>query len=172
MKRICAWCKKELSENNKETPADSKQISHGICPDCVRNLMKGGAIKMREYLNLFKKPVFLVGEGGVVINANDSALAILKKTPDQIEDQLGGDVFECRYAKLPGGCGNTVHCKACVIRQTVTDTMKTGKPHTKVPAYPDLNFLTKEEQIRFLISTEKAGDTTLLQIDDVTMEKK
>jgi len=33
IKRICAWCKKEMGE--KEVPDDSKyEATHGICPDC------------------------------------------------------------------------------------------------------------------------------------------
>lgn len=38
MIRVCAWCKKELSRDDKE-PKD--KVSHGICLDCKKKLLKG-----------------------------------------------------------------------------------------------------------------------------------
>jgi hypothetical protein len=80
---------------------------------------------------------------------------------------MGGDVFECAYARLPGGCGRTAHCSGCTIRQTVMDTVRTGQGHLRAPAY--LNRATPDgvQRIPLTISTERVGDFVLLRIDAV-----
>jgi len=62
-------------------------------------------------------------------------------------------------------------CAWCTIRLTVSDTLRSGKSHVRVPAYRDLHDITGEYRIRFLISTERVGEAVLLRIDDVTEEK-
>jgi hypothetical protein len=109
------------------------------------------------------------GEGRV-ITANDEGLAFLGKDRDRVEGRLGGDVFECRHAREPGGCGNTTHCLSCTIRLTVMHTLETGYGRTRVRAYPDLHRLSGDERILFFISTEKVGDAVFLRIDGVENE--
>ena len=45
----------------------------------------------------------------------------------------GGKVFECAYARLPEGCGKTVHCVTCAIRNTVTSTIQKEVLQVRVP---------------------------------------
>lgn len=99
------------------------------------------------------------------------AFSLLQKTPEEVEGELGGNAFGCNYADLPGGCGNTAHCKTCTIRMTVMDTLQSGKSNIRVPAYPDLHHMTGENRIRFLITTEKVGEAVLLRIDEVAEEE-
>ena len=91
----------------------------------------------------------------------------LQKELPHIEGFKGGDVFECAYAKLPEGCGETNHCDGCSIRKTVMDTFQTGKSHLKTPAYLFHGIPDNNDEIRFLISTEKVKDVVLLRIDEV-----
>jgi hypothetical protein len=167
MKSNCAWCKKEISVSDSSDPITDAPITHGICSDCLRKEFSSYAVTLREYLDLFPKPVFLVDSDVRIVASNRSGLSLLKKMPEEVDGRLGGDAFECRYAELPGGCGKTLHCKTCTIRLTVTDTMLTGKSHVEVPAYPDLHHITKENQIRFLITTERVDNAVILRIDDV-----
>lgn len=89
---------------------------------------------------------------------------------EEIVGELSGDVFDCKHAVE--GCGQNIHCKTCTIRKTVNETYKTGKSFSKVPAYPDLNYVTNENKIKFLISTEKKGEAVVLRIDEVSEEKE
>ncbi|MBN2104037.1 hypothetical protein JW835_08370 [bacterium] len=84
-----------------------------------------------------------------------------------IENYMGGDAMECVYARLPGGCGNTIHCKTCTIRNSVTETFNTGKSLRKVPAYLDQMQDESVKEIKFLISTEMVNDIVLLRIDEI-----
>jgi PAS domain-containing protein len=170
MKRICAWCKKDLGSSDTSERTGNAPITHGICGDCARKTLSFEAQPLRKFLDQFYKPVFLVNGEGRILTGNSMGLALLQKKPEEIDGELGGDAFGCRHAKLPGGCGNTVHCKTCTIRITVLDTLQSGKSSVRIPAYPDLHHITGENRIRFLISTERIGEAVLLRIDDVAEE--
>lgn len=172
MRRICAWCRNGIGGENLQFGPDNVPISHGICPDCARIVLSYRAEPLSNYLDRFSGPVYLVNAEGRIVTANKAAFSALGKKPEDIEGQLGGDAFDCRYADLPGGCGNTIHCKTCTIRMKVTDTLQSGQSHLRVPAYPDLHYVTGEKKIRFLISTERVGDAVLLRIDDISEENK
>lgn len=170
MKRICAWCKKDLGLTSTFNGTKDDPITHGICGDCARGTLSTGAKSLRAFLDQFSKPVFLMTPEGRIVTANSKGLSLLRKKPEEIDGELGGDVFECNYAHLPGGCGNTIHCRTCTIRNTVMDTLKSGMSNIRIPAYPDLHHMTGEIRIRFLITTEKIGESVLLRIDDVAEE--
>lgn len=171
MKKICAWCKKDMVSPVDRDETLSHPITHGICGDCLRRMLSFKATSLRSFLDMFAKPVFLVEDDVRVVSGNSAALSLLNKTHEDFEGKLGGEVFDCKYADLPEGCGKTIHCKSCTIRMIVTDSLRTGKNHIEIPAYPDLHHITGEYQIRFLISTERVGDVVLLKIDEVTKEK-
>ena len=41
----------------------------------------------------------------------------------------------CSRSRLPGGCGKTVHCRDCAIRNTVASVAKSGRPMKDVRGY-------------------------------------
>jgi len=171
MKRICAWCQKDIVSSNILDATIDTPITHGICGDCARKALSFKAKSLKSFLDQFTKPVFLVNFEGRIVTGNSAGLFLLKKKPEEVDGELGGDAFGCRYAGLPGGCGNTVHCKTCTIRLTVFDTLQSGNSHVEIPAYPDLHHITCENRVRFLITTEQIGEAVLLRIDDVVEEK-
>jgi len=171
MRKICAWCNREL---NAGLPADAKTkhlVSHGICKDCSYHfLARDVGLPLQDYLNGLDTPV-LVTDGDVVVKgANRKAYTVLGKELAQIEGLYGGRVFECEYAMLPEGCGKTIHCGGCVIRRSVTDSFVSHNPHTRVPAC--LNCRTSEgsQTVQLLISTVRSGDVVLLKVEMVSRE--
>jgi transcriptional regulator with PAS, ATPase and Fis domain len=175
MKRVCAWCDKEMGSVKSEfnQPSDNV-ITHGICDDCKSNIRFQKGTDLQSFLDSFKSPILVVDTEGVVKTANKKAQSVLGKGGAEFEGYRFGDVFECANARLPGGCGHTIHCSGCTIRRTVMETRSTGKAFFRVPAY--LNKRTTEalesDTICFLISTKKVGDMVLLSIDDVGVGKK
>ena len=71
---------------------------------------------------------------------------------------LGGEFMECKWARLPEGCGQTVHCAACAIRRTVMDTMATGQAHEDVPAVLNRSDESGPADLEIVISTSLGGD--------------
>ena len=164
MKRVCAWCNKNLGAAASEICSE-EAITHGICAECIDKMFVLHGSKITDFLDGLEAPVAVVDPEGRVCCANGKAQKLLHKERFEIEGFKGGDVFECAYAKLEGGCGNTIHCDGCTIRTTVMDTFATGKDHLKTPASLVHGTIEDYQEISFLISTEKVKDVVLLRID-------
>ena len=164
MKRICAWCKRGLGTISSELHAEDI-ITHGICDECQKKLLGPQKVAWLEFLDSLNMPVVVIDATVHVATANKSARILLQKDLPEIEGILGGVVFECAYSLLPEGCGNTVHCSGCTIRNTVMDTFKTGSSHLKVQVSLTHGTPDNNQEIFFLISTEKVMDAVLLRID-------
>lgn len=168
MKTVCAWCRQVIDSDDAETLGDDMPISHGVCPECIRKFFSFLGRPMQDFLDRFSGPVFLVDDAARVITANTAGLTLIHKRPDEIDQMLAGTVFECPHARSSDGCGNTIHCKSCTIRNAIVETLTTGKACCRLPAYADLHTFSTNRQMRFSISTEKVGDAVLLRIDELT----
>jgi PAS domain-containing protein len=167
MKVICAWCNKEIGISSAQDEASDYEVTHGICPSCKEYYLSNRFLTLDQFLNRLEAPVLMVNEAGEVVLANDQALQLLGKEQHQVSGFRGGDVLECAYARLPGGCGTTIHCKACTIRINVMKTFATGKSLRSVPAYLNRENDGVIQKVEFLISTEKVDEVVLLRIDEV-----
>lgn len=167
MRKVCAWCKKELDSDLGTEAGTDAPISHGICPDCIPKFFPFLGKPMREFLDEFPGPIFLVDADNRVLSANREGLALINKQADEIEGQTPGDVFDCPSANQAAGCGKSIHCKTCTIRHAIAGTLATGQAHDHLPAFADLHGFCKEQKIKFAVSTEKLGNAVLLRIDDL-----
>jgi len=140
-------------------------ITHGICSECIDTFFGPHKVRLLDFIDGLNAAVVVVDATGSVISANKQAQSLLQKELPDIEGCKGGDVFECAYATLPGGCGNTVHCDGCTIRITVMDTFQTEMSHMNKPAFLIRGIPDKNQEIQYLISTEKVKDVVLLRID-------
>jgi PAS domain-containing protein len=167
MKRTCARCKKELAAQVFRPDRDNR-ITGGICGDCLQQIFMDRPRRGREILDSIGAPVLLLDKGYRIMAANKPARKILARPLADIENFLPGEAMECINARLPGGCGQTVHCQACALRNTLNKTIMTGVDLEKVPAYQDV--YQKDGSVArrlLLISTEKLEDFILLRIDEV-----
>lgn len=167
MKRICAWCKREL--NMREELSTDGVITHGICTHCAIQFTKSTPQSIREILNKVSEPILVLDSQGKVVSANESGRRFTGKSDSELENQLGGDVLGCSYAKLPEGCGRTEHCKTCAVRNTVMDTLASNRGYSNVPAFQSIRTPHGVRIMRYLISTEKVEDYILLRIDDAPL---
>ena len=166
MKKVCAWCKTVLDRVESQAGFENV-ISHGICGRCRDNVLFQMGVELGEFLDSLKLPVVVVNREGTIVTGNNRARAVLRKGLPEIEGYKGGDVFECAYARLPDGCGNTVHCSGCTIRRTVMKTHGTGRGFLNVPATLNRNNPEDPKKIKLLISTERLADMVLLRIDEM-----
>ena len=163
MIRVCAWCKKDLGIEH-----DTKKIiTHGICDSCAANFIQDLGMPLYIFLDKLKVPIFLVDKDGLMLTANKDARTLLGKDINEIKGMRGGEVIECAYAHLEGGCGRTHHCKSCTIRNLVMATHETGNSFHRVLAYPDINTGDGVRKMRFEISTELVAGVVFLRIDDM-----
>jgi hypothetical protein len=169
MRRVCAWCGKKLGNIAAESESEYA-VSHGICDSCALRLLSEDAKPLHDFLDGLGVPVLVMESGNVVRTANRFARELLRKDLCEMEGLRGGNVLECPYAKLPGGCGQQEHCKSCTIRNCVLETFETGRSILRRRAYPDIQFGDEVKTMCFEISTEKTGDLVLLCIDEAAEE--
>lgn len=166
MKRTCAWCKKDLGIK----PSGMYQeglISHGICKECAVDLLGPKKSSLMDFLDNLGVPVLVVGSDVTIDYTNKHSRNFLQKEMSRIEGLRAGEVFDCAYSMLPEGCGKTIHCVGCTIRNTITETYNSGNSHLRTPAYLILGTPDDNREIKLLISTEKVADVVLLRIDKV-----
>lgn len=158
------FVEKQQKQNNHSRP------DYGVCPECISDLKKKNAVDMRKYLDDFPFPILLLDSERKVLIANTKAKNTLKPEIKEIEGYLVGDAIGCKYYNLPGGCGYTVHCKTCTIRNTINDTFASGNANNNVKAFPDLHFITGNMKLEYSISTQKINDCVLLTIEKIPNE--
>lgn len=166
MKRICAWCQKDMGEVMSHTEGEY-DITHGMCEDCAKQILACDRQNLHKFLDSIDVPILLLQSEPRVVTGNRRARELLGKDLPEIDDHLGGDVMGCAYASLPGGCGQQSHCESCTIRRTVLHTFRTGKGSYRVSAYPDIQIENEVKSMALLITTEKVGDAVLLRIEDL-----
>jgi hypothetical protein len=167
--RICAWCKKLLDGDKVYDREEIKKmpITHGICKNCAE-MLNYSKIDLNDFINSLNIPVLIVNDG-IVENANKDALNLLQKEDTQVVGFKGGDVFECIYASTPEGCGKTIHCTGCTIRNSVTETFISGVPIVGKDAFQFLNTVKGVIKVHLEISTEKVQDKVLLHIGSMKL---
>ena len=166
MESICAWCHTVLPATDCQCEG---LITHGMCQECAdyfRAVLDHPSLQ--EFLDRLGVPVLLVDDDVRILLASEMARKLLGKVKGAFEGHHGGDVIECANARLPGGCGKTLHCKGCAIRNSVQETYATGESHEKVLAHANVVGTDGPIRTRFLISTEKVGQFVLLRIDEVS----
>ena len=160
MKVVCSYCRADLGEKE---PLGNDMVSHGMCTACADYFSKQwSGLDLGEFLDRYDRPVLAVNPDGRIVAANQHMADLLGKSERDLFGLLGGEVMECRFARLPGGCGETVHCKTCTIRNTVMAVMERGESREKVRAY--LNRL--ERRVELTISAYKRDRVVLLMIDE------
>jgi hypothetical protein len=118
-----------------------------------------------DFLSSLEIPTLIVDGEGRVQAANAETLDMVQKELDAVEGYLGGNVFSCVNANLPGGCGKTELCSACTVRNTVTHTYQTGETQLRVPASLEVSGKGGVKELEFLLTTQRMGERVLLRIE-------
>jgi len=125
MKMICSYCRRSYGEKE---PLDDDRTSHGMCNDCFAYFARQkSGLPLDDYLDGFEVPLLIVNKEGRIAALNKKAAVRLEKPRKEIVGLLPGEAIECDFARLPEGCGNTVHCETCTLKQTIMHTLTTGK---------------------------------------------
>ncbi len=149
---------------DSRTSRTRKPITHGICHSCAADLWGETGTRLDDFLNSLGVPTLLIDPRLRVHRTNRELRALVGKTEGQVEGQFNGEVFDCWNATLPGGCGHTVECSACVVRKTVLDTYNSGDGHQQVPVVLKIRENGVGKDFEFVLTTEKAGETVVVQL--------
>ncbi|HEX2935834.1 MAG TPA: hybrid sensor histidine kinase/response regulator [Bacteroidales bacterium] len=93
------------------------------------------------------------------------------------QKELLGNVIQCVHSVNSGGmCGKTSECAGCIIRNSVNETLKTGKNIFKREGTFHIKTINAESEMELQLSTTqiiyKNMPSVLLNINDITKEKK
>lgn len=161
---ICSFCRKYLGE---KSPIENTSYSHGICSDCYSWQMRQiEGISFTDFLNDFDKPVAIINGEGRIAVANDKATQLFDKPMEKVQGFLAGEAMECGYARLPEGCGNTIHCPACTIRNLVEDTQKTKVSSSNVR----VTLKTDEGLVDIIASTSYIHNMVKIVFEEVNFK--
>jgi PAS domain-containing protein len=137
MKVVCSYCRSLIREKE---PMGDATVSHSICPACFEHYApQWEGLSTGAFLDRFDAPIAVVDLDIKVLAINQRLAKRLGITDREAAGLMGGELLECDYARLPEGCGRTVHCKACTVRGVVTNTLATGEPQHAVPARIEVN---------------------------------
>jgi hypothetical protein len=167
MKRVCAWCKKDMGGISPDDQA-KQVVSHGMCGECANKIFTELGMESESFLDDIAAPVLVVDDTGIVLGANRLARVLLQKDLKEIKQHYLGNVGQCVNANLSGGCGKTKYCGRCEIRNNVMDTFQSGESKVEERVFLNRGTPDNYERIDFLISTEKTNGMVLLRIDEVS----
>jgi hypothetical protein len=166
--RRCVWCRGALQSGEGQLLAQAP----AICDTCAAVLSAVDRTPLGDFIEKLDAPVLVVTGDCIATMANSRACVFLGKAAEKLVGRLAGDVVECARAGEPGGCGQTVHCKGCALRNSVQHTHATGEPLRGVHAYQEIRTPNGIRTAWFELTTERAGDLVLLRIDDVGVERQ
>ena len=162
MKRICAWCRSVIEGGNSENDV----VSHGICRECSTNIIFQQGVSLPSYIESLDISIVVVNNVGEVVAANAKARqTVAEGFTNTHKPVRTGDVFECQYARLPEGCGRTIHCSGCAIRRAIEKTFETGEPQCMIPATLRRKDPDHAKAVSLYITTVKSGAAVLLKIE-------
>jgi hypothetical protein len=106
-----------------------------IDPKEVQPMPADAAVSIHSFRSIFNaipSPCFIVDDDVRILDANPAAVALLGGEKGPILRKRGGEALRCIHAgEIPEGCGHAAVCKDCVVRNSVDEALRGGKPFRK-----------------------------------------
>jgi PAS domain-containing protein len=118
----------------------------------------------RALFDAMPLPVFVVDEDVCIFDYNAAAGKLLGKGKRLIVGHRGGEVLACIHvAETPGGCGRSLACRDCVVRNSVRAAAR-GRRVTRQPAKMKLvrNGKTVSVELRVSCQPFKYGQSKFI----------
>ena len=108
----------------------------------------------RVLFDAMPMPVFLVDKDVSILKDNSAAAQLLRQEKETVLHRRGGDVLRCVHAReTPQGCGRSLACIDCVVRNSVRDA---ARNHRVTRRATDLELLTdgKSSKVKVRVSCQ------------------
>ena len=117
--------------------------------------------------------MMLVDRDRKVLKLNTQAAGMTEYSKDSYIGHRGGEILHCIHADdVPEGCGFASACEECGVRNSVAETLKTGKSISRREVDFSCLHSDGQREMNFLISTTllqiKSEDRVLICLEDVT----
>jgi PAS domain S-box-containing protein len=168
------------------TPVDLKDHSKGVTFTALditeRKQTERALVEQKDLLAAIYRNAPLII---MVVNAerriqqvNGFAAQFVGRDVEEMLGLRGGEALRCMHVlDDPRGCGFGEFCQQCVIRNTVLDTLETGKTHLQIEAPYYFKGQDNETQdLQFFMSTTsievKGERMVLVTLQDITEHKQ
>lgn len=159
---LCSNCQKSIGIQSHHTDPDLGPI---LCPECGDLFIaEYGGVSLSEHLDQFDEPILVFNEDVRVVACNRKGRQAVEVPGFRPFGLLSGEFLDCRNASLGEGCGETPYCDQCPIRNTVKQTLETGKSMENVPAHFTGSGENGTCTYQWNISTRKVGKTVHFKI--------
>jgi len=128
---------------------------------------------LKSILNAMPSPVLVVEEDVRIVDFNSAAARLLGSHPEMMLRTRAGEALHCLHAKDdPKGCGHGPTCKACILRDSVNNSLS-GKHIVRRNAKVNIEVIEgKPVQLHFLVTAAPFEYETctlaLLVLEDIT----
>jgi len=183
------WQKKDgatIDVHLSSTPVDLKDHSKGVTFTALditeRKQTERALVEQKDLLAAIYRNAPLVM---MVVNAerrvqqvNGFAAQFVGRDAEEMIGLRGGEALRCMHVlDDPRGCGFGEFCQQCLIRNTVLDTLETGKTHLQIEAPYYFKGQDNETQdLQFFMSTTsievKGERMVLVTLQDITGRKQ
>jgi hypothetical protein len=137
-----------------------------MCPDCSRALAsETDGVSLQHHIEGISVPILIVDHNNSVVATNSKAREVLGGRLEATVDDTLGMVFDCVHSHLPEGCGRTIHCSGCAIRNCVAATFDTGAPQVSVPATLSVENLDQLSEVALTVTTVKNDGVVVMRIE-------
>jgi PAS domain-containing protein len=125
-----------------------------------------------DIMNAIPVPIFLMDDDVRILDLNAAASATFGLHKEVVYMLRGGDALHCLHSRdVPEGCGRGPVCKDCVIRNSVTESVKGARTSRRRMRF-EIRSEEKKAGLELLISAcpvPQAGDNVvLLVVEDIT----
>lgn len=175
MNRICAWCLRDLVSPDV-VGYESATTSHGICVDCVEQLVTDDQMTLAEFLDTLDAPVVVVDEASDTTLSNTRAKTLYPAAESTIPPSPTEGrrvhlstlppplLHDCISSSELGGCKRALHCAGCTIRRAVMKTYLTGEETYDVPACRSKDNPDSPAEASLWVSTQLVDQVVVVQV--------
>ena len=136
------------------------------------------AVSLRAMLDALPAMVMVVDEDVRILDYNQAAASLLPGGPDTFFMKRSGDAMHCLHSlETPQGCGHSVQCQRCVVRNSVQEAirgatvarrrarleLRTSTEILEIYALVTATPITFEGQARVLLAIDNISDLTDIQ---------
>jgi len=136
-----------------------------MCRECSSAFLQQRDIGLNELLDRFHFPVLAVDGDAVVLGANHEATVTLGKPVEALVQQRGGVAIECKNAATLKGCGRSLQCTGCLLRNTITATFMDGQPRYSVFSDHSVGSAATAHDVRIRFSTIKLESMVVVTVE-------
>lgn len=167
MSIVCIYCSNSIKDHEKE----NHFITSDVCSECINSIFNQKDDLLVSFIDNIESPILLMQpDPRQVLTANKKACDLFEKDLSQIEGHSGGQVFDCVNAFTEAGCGKDINCEDCKIKNSIVDTLISGKSFNGVYSVLEVKKNNSILPYNLQVSTEKIGDLALIRIDQYEMK--